>query len=235
MVVIIVAREFAVSALRSLAASQNLVLAAGQLRQDQDHQHRSWRSRCSSFPISSATFSHLAPDRRSGSRWSVTDLLRSRVLLRCFGRQACITARRDLAPSASCPASNRVRSELPMIEQLLHRVALFARRRYRPCVRWSSVILLLGSRCWLRCGSRMKFDTEILNLLPAGRSGRRAAFRETLEQFGSLDVLLIVRAAFRRTSSTVDPYFELRRSSSDARLSRRWTRVRVRRLPDRHP
>jgi hypothetical protein len=74
-----------------------------------------------------------------------------------------------------------------MIERLLERVALFARRRYR-LIFVLTALLLAGS---VLSSLRLRFDTEILNLLPQDDPVVRT-FRQTLEEFGSLDLLLVV-------------------------------------------
>ncbi len=74
-----------------------------------------------------------------------------------------------------------------MLERLLQRTALYARRRYRRVFLIAGLLMLAA----IAVSSRLRIDTEILNLLPED-DPVVAQFRETLEQFGSLDVLLIV-------------------------------------------
>lgn len=74
-----------------------------------------------------------------------------------------------------------------MLERWLERTALYSRRHYRRVFLVVGVLLLLS----VLASMRLRFDTEILNLLPADDPVVQQ-FRETLEQFGSLDVLLIV-------------------------------------------
>ena len=88
-----------------------------------------------------------------------------------------------------------------MIEKLLHRVALFARRRYR-VIFLVTLVLVIAS---IAAASQMKFDTEVLNLLPQDDPVVRS-FRETLEEFGSLDFLLVVLRI--PEGAVVDPYLQ---------------------------
>ncbi|HVS14676.1 MAG TPA: MMPL family transporter [Thermoanaerobaculia bacterium] len=88
-----------------------------------------------------------------------------------------------------------------MIEQLLQRLALYARRHYRRVFVGVGLALALA----VAFGTRIRFDTEILNLLPPD-DPVVVAFRETLEEFGSLDVLLI--AVRIPEDQVVDPYLE---------------------------
>ncbi len=89
-----------------------------------------------------------------------------------------------------------------MIERWLHRVALYARRRYRRVFAVSAVLLALA----VVSASQLKFDTEVLNLLPQD-DPVVVTFRETLEEFGSLDFLLVVMRI--PEEAPLDPYLEL--------------------------
>ncbi len=88
-----------------------------------------------------------------------------------------------------------------MLERLLERTALFSRRRYRRVFLVVGLLLLLS----IAAASRLRLDTEILNLLPAD-DPVVMQFRETLEQFGSLDVLLMVVRI--PESSVLTPYLD---------------------------
>ncbi len=87
-----------------------------------------------------------------------------------------------------------------MIERMLQQVALFSRRRYRLVF---AVALVLTLVCF-GLFSRLRFDTEVLNLLPQD-DPVVSSFRETLEEFGSLDFLLMVVRI--PEGQVVDPYF----------------------------
>ena len=89
-----------------------------------------------------------------------------------------------------------------MIERWLHRVALYARRRYRRVFAVSAVLLALA----IVSASTLEFDTEVLNLLPQD-DPVVVTFRETLEEFGSLDFLLVVMRI--PAEAPLDPYLEL--------------------------
>lgn len=74
-----------------------------------------------------------------------------------------------------------------MIESALARVASFARRRHR-------VVFVAAAALAVVCllsASRIRFDTEILNLLPED-DPVVTTFRSTIEDFGSLDYLLVL-------------------------------------------
>ena len=88
-----------------------------------------------------------------------------------------------------------------MLERWLERTALYSRRHYRRVFLIVGVLLLLSVLASLR----LRFDTEILNLLPADDPVVQQ-FRDTLEQFGSLDVLLIV-VRLPEDAATA-PYFD---------------------------
>ncbi|HVS65919.1 MAG TPA: MMPL family transporter [Thermoanaerobaculia bacterium] len=88
-----------------------------------------------------------------------------------------------------------------MIERYLQRLALYARRHYFRVFVTVGVALVVA----IGFGSRIRFDTEILNLLPPD-DPVVVSFRETLAEFGSLDVLLI--AVRIPPSAVIDPYLE---------------------------
>ncbi len=74
-----------------------------------------------------------------------------------------------------------------MPRRLLQRVALFARRRYR-WIFTTTALLVVTS---IGLASRLHFDTDFLNLLPQNAEEVRT-FRRNLEEFGSVDYLLVV-------------------------------------------
>ena len=74
-----------------------------------------------------------------------------------------------------------------MIERALAWVAAFARRRYRLVFVVAAVLVVL---CVLSA-TTLRFDTEILNLLPDD-DPVVTTFRSTIEDFGSLDFLLVL-------------------------------------------
>lgn len=74
-----------------------------------------------------------------------------------------------------------------MPRQLLQRIALFARRRYRLVFALTAVLLLLSGLV----ASRLSFDPDFLNLLPQNAQEIKT-YRQHLEEFGSADRLLIV-------------------------------------------
>jgi hypothetical protein len=88
-----------------------------------------------------------------------------------------------------------------MIEDWLQRLALYSRRHYRRVFVAVGIALVVA----IGFGSRIRFDTEILNLLPPD-DPVVVAFREALAEFGSLDVLLI--AVRIPPEVVVDPYLE---------------------------
>jgi hypothetical protein len=88
-----------------------------------------------------------------------------------------------------------------MIELYLQRLALYTRRHYRRVFVAMGLALVVA----IGFGTRIRFDTEILNLLPPD-DPVVVSFRETLAEFGSLDVLLI--AVRIPEGEVVDPYLE---------------------------
>jgi predicted RND superfamily exporter protein len=88
-----------------------------------------------------------------------------------------------------------------MASSFLHRLALFARRRYRLIFALTAALVAVS----LAGAARLRFDTDVLNLLPR-KSPQVGTFRRALEEFGSLDYLLI---AVRLPEQVVlDPYEE---------------------------
>ena len=86
-----------------------------------------------------------------------------------------------------------------MIETLLQRMALFSRRRYRLVFVVAAVLAVL-------CGglaSTLHFDSDILALLPEDEP-KVNTFRETLSEFGGIDLLLVVVGIPEAVAS--DPY-----------------------------
>jgi predicted exporter len=83
--------------------------------------------------------------------------------------------------------------------RLLRRLAAFAHRRHR------LVLLLAGLlvAAAIALGSRLRFDTDVLHLLPQDDPQVRV-FMETLEQFGSVDYLLV--AVGIPQGAVLDPY-----------------------------
>ncbi len=86
-----------------------------------------------------------------------------------------------------------------MATSFLHRLALFGRRRYR-LIFGVTAILLVAS---LAGAARLRFDTEFLDLLPRD-SPQISTFRRALNEFGSLDYLLI--AVRLPEDPVLDPY-----------------------------
>ncbi|MEE8367530.1 MAG: MMPL family transporter [Thermoanaerobaculia bacterium] len=86
-----------------------------------------------------------------------------------------------------------------MESPLLQRLALFSRRRYRRI--FLVTALLVGVSIYL--ASRLTFDTDILNLLPRNHQLVKT-YRASLEEFGSLDYLLI--AVRIPEDAVIDPY-----------------------------
>ncbi len=74
-----------------------------------------------------------------------------------------------------------------MIQSVLAWLAAFARRRYRAVFLAAAALVVL---C-VSSATRLRFDTEILNLLPED-DPVVATFRSTIEDFGSLDYLLVL-------------------------------------------
>ncbi|MDH3744573.1 MAG: MMPL family transporter [Acidobacteriota bacterium] len=83
----------------------------------------------------------------------------------------------------------------------LKRVALFSRRRYRLVFGLTAVLVVVS----LAMASRLRFDTDILSLLPKNEPVVDE-FRLALEQFGSVDRLLV--AVRVPEDSVLDPYEE---------------------------
>ncbi|MYF04684.1 MAG: hypothetical protein F4230_06805, partial [Holophagales bacterium] len=74
-----------------------------------------------------------------------------------------------------------------MIQSVLAWLAAFARRRHRAVFLAAAVLVVLC--VW--SATRLRFDTEILNLLPKD-DPVVTTFRSTIEDFGSLDYLLVL-------------------------------------------
>ncbi len=74
-----------------------------------------------------------------------------------------------------------------MMIALLTRLAAFARRRHRAVFLVAVVLIVLCA--W--SSTRLRFDTEILNLLPKD-DPVVTTFRSTIDDFGSLDYLLVL-------------------------------------------
>ncbi len=74
-----------------------------------------------------------------------------------------------------------------MARRALQRLALTARRRYGLIFGATGVLLLLA----ILAGSRIQFDTDILNLLPQ-KAPEVRVLRQALEEFGSVDYLVLV-------------------------------------------
>ena len=74
-----------------------------------------------------------------------------------------------------------------MIERALASVAAFARRRHRAVFVAAAVLVVLS----VLSATTLQFDTEVLNLLPDD-DPVVTTFRSTIEDFGSLDYLLIL-------------------------------------------
>ncbi|MFQ5351180.1 MAG: hypothetical protein ACE5EG_12125, partial [Thermoanaerobaculia bacterium] len=73
-----------------------------------------------------------------------------------------------------------------MASSFLHRLALFGRRRYRLIFALTAILVALS----LAGAARLRFDSEVLGLLPRD-SPEIGTFRRALDEFGSLDYLLI--------------------------------------------
>lgn len=88
-----------------------------------------------------------------------------------------------------------------MIESALRRLASFSRRRYYLVFALTAVVSLLA----LASARNLRFDTQILNLLPPDDPDVHT-FLEAIEDFGSLEHLLVV---VRLPSNQVlDPYLD---------------------------
>ncbi len=73
-----------------------------------------------------------------------------------------------------------------MHRRVLHALALFASRHYKGVCLTFAVLVVLS----IFAATRIRFDTDMLNLLPPDDPSV-AVFRETVEEFGTLDYLLI--------------------------------------------
>ena len=73
-----------------------------------------------------------------------------------------------------------------MARHTLHRIALTARRHYRRVFLVAGVLMAAS----LALSTRLRFDSDFLNLLPQDEPTVQT-FRRTLEEFGSVDYLLI--------------------------------------------
>jgi predicted RND superfamily exporter protein len=74
-----------------------------------------------------------------------------------------------------------------MARRQLQRVALYARRHYRIVFVGTLVVVALS----FAAASRLQFDTDVLNLLPRDSTQVRT-LRRALEEFGSVDLLVVV-------------------------------------------
>ena len=74
-----------------------------------------------------------------------------------------------------------------MARKALQRLAVTARRRYGLVFLVTAVLLVLA----VLAGSRIRFDTDILNLLPQ-KAPEVRVLRQSLEEFGSVDYLVLV-------------------------------------------
>ena len=86
-----------------------------------------------------------------------------------------------------------------MPTSFLHRLALFGRRRYRLIFAVTAVLVVAS----LAGAAKLRFDTEFLDLLPR-ESAEINTFRRALDEFGSLDYLLI--AVRLPEDAVLDPY-----------------------------
>jgi predicted RND superfamily exporter protein len=83
--------------------------------------------------------------------------------------------------------------------RLLRRLAAFSHRRYRLVLAVAAVLVAAG----IGLASRLRFDTDVLHLLPQDDPQVRV-FMETLEEFGSVDYLLVVMRI--PEGAVLDPY-----------------------------
>ena len=84
----------------------------------------------------------------------------------------------------------------------LQRLAVVIRRRYRTVFGVTLVLVVLS----LAAASRLRFDTDVLNLLPRN-APQVQTLRQALDDFGSIDLLVI---AIRVPSdASLGPYGEL--------------------------
>ena len=81
----------------------------------------------------------------------------------------------------------------------LHRLALFGRHHYRLIFAGVAVLVVAS----LIGAARLRFDTDFLSLLPRDSPEMRT-FRRALDEFGSLDYLLI--AVRLPEEAVLDPY-----------------------------
>ncbi len=86
-----------------------------------------------------------------------------------------------------------------MAQPVLRRLALYARRRYRR-VFWITAVLFAVS---LALASRLRFETDVLDLLPRNEPVVET-FRQTLEELGSADYLIL--AVRVPPDAALDPY-----------------------------
>jgi predicted exporter len=88
-----------------------------------------------------------------------------------------------------------------VVHPALERLALFSKRHYRAIfVGWALVVAVA-----LGLASQLRFDTDVLDLLP--KSDRAVqTYRQTLEEFGSLDFLIV--AVRIPEGAILDPYEE---------------------------
>jgi predicted RND superfamily exporter protein len=73
-----------------------------------------------------------------------------------------------------------------MAETLLPRIARFARRRYKAIFAVTGILIVLAGLM----ASRLRFDPDFLNLLPQD-APEIQTFRRSLDEFGSVDYLLV--------------------------------------------
>lgn len=85
------------------------------------------------------------------------------------------------------------------MSNLLFRVALFAERHYRAVLLGTLVLVLLS----IGLISRLEFDPDILSLMPRNNPAVET-FKKTLEEFGGLDLLLVVVRV--PEGQALDPY-----------------------------
>lgn len=87
-------------------------------------------------------------------------------------------------------------------DPFLHRLALFAERHYRGVFVAAGLLVLLSGVLALR----IRFDPDVLNLLPDD-DPVVAAFRDALNEFGGLNLLLV--AVRVPEGAVIDPYHEV--------------------------
>ena len=86
-----------------------------------------------------------------------------------------------------------------MASTALHRLARFGRRRYRLIFSLTAILVVVS----LAGSTRLRFNTQFLDMLPHG-STEIETFRRALDEFGSLDYLLI--AVRLPEDAVLDPY-----------------------------